>query len=280
MGEPEPVRLLQGLANELSETLKKEAVIVKKEESVEKSKEREERKEKERRERREREKKDEKRRDERSEKKEDRKDRDKHKYSDKEREKHREERRRKEKERESKPYRETEMRDKLDSSQKSKIKELAQKLRDESKPSSVMNGLPKIPKVPKPEPKPLKKTGPSFEDLMFGLDSSKAQPPIKSAPIKNKNRDLIATLMEDSPVSTKPATKLDKSNAKPRVLSTEDKASKINKQDGASSPIQKIEDKPKVSMASDPTTVEKKPAEKKDDKEKKEDEKKVLKRTS
>jgi len=294
--EPEPVRLLKGLANELSETLKKEAVIIKKEESVEKSKEREARREKERRERKERERRDEKKRDERGEKKEEKKDRDKHKYSDKEREKHREERRRKEKERErqkekerkelkekkreSKPYRETEMRDKLDSSQKTKIKELAQKLRDESKPSSIMTGLPKIPKIPKPEPKTLKKPGPSFEDLMFGLDSSKALPPIKPAPIKNKSRDLMAALMEDSPLPTKPTSKLDKSITKPRVLSTEDKSSKVDKQDGASSPIQKIEDKPKVSMSSDPMTVEKKTDENKDDKEKKEDEKKVLKRTS
>merc|ERR1711872_728933 len=55
--EPEPVKLLQGLAMELSETLKKEAVEVKKEETdskkaIEKAKEKEARREKERQERR------------------------------------------------------------------------------------------------------------------------------------------------------------------------------------------------------------------------------------
>merc|ERR1712012_118497 len=141
-----------------------------------------------------------------------------------EKDKQREERRRKEKERErqkekkreSKPYRETEMRDKLDSTEKLKIKELAQKLREDSKtkvgePTPSSASLPKIPKMAKSEEakKEVGKPGsgggagkkPSFEDLMFSLNSSSAQAPIKPAPIKNKSRDLIASLSEDSPVS-------------------------------------------------------------------------------
>ena len=315
--EPEPVKLLQGLAMELSETLKKEAVEVKKEETdskraVEKAKEKEARRERERQERREKEKREERRK---GEEKGERKDRDKHKHSsDKERDKQREERRRKEKEREkqkekerkekkreSKPYRETEMRDKLDSTEKLKIKELAQKLREDSKskkddfqptPSSVT--LPKIPKVAKVEEKESTKAsaggkkapGPSFEDLMFSLNSSSAQPPIKPAPIKNKSRDLIASLYEDSPVSKAAAKQRDdekKRNENKKLSSSSltngDKSGSFVKQNGTSSPLPKPEEpvvKPKIEQI----TPEKKGVEKKEEKVEKEEEKKAIKRTS
>merc|ERR1712130_915317 len=252
--EPEPVKLLQGLAMELSETLKKEAVEVKKEETdskkaIEKAKEKEERR--------------------KGEEKGDRKDRDKHKHSsssDKERDKQREERRRKEKERkekkrESKPYRETEMRGKLDSTEKLKIKELAQKLREDSKnkkedfqPTPSAGSLPKIPKVAKVDDAKKEKVKggakPSFEDLMFSLNSSSAQPPIKPAPIKIKSRDLIASLYEDSPVSKAAAKQREeekrknesKSKLSSSSLTNGEKPSSVAKENGASSPVPKTEE--------------------------------------
>jgi len=321
--EPEPVKLLQGLAMELSETLKKEAVEVKKEETdskkaVEKAKEKEARRERERQERREKEKREERRK---GEERGDRKDRDKHKHSsDKEREKQREERRRKEKEREkqkekerkekkreSKPYRETEMRDKLDSTEKLKIKELAQKLREDSKnkkedfqPTPSSASLPKIPKVAKADEAKKekikggagggggKKAGPSFEDLMFSLNSSSAQPPIKPAPIKNKSRDLIASLYEDSPVSKAAAKQREeekkrnemKSKLSSSSLTNGDKSSSVAKENGASSPVPKTETETAGKPISEVITPEKKTAEKKEEKVEKEEEKKAIKRTS
>ena len=307
--EPEPVKLLQGLAMELSETLKKEAVEVKKEENdSKKAKEKEARREKERQERREREKRDERRK---GDEKGDRKDKDKHRHSsDKEKDKQREERRRKEKERErqkekerkekkreSKPYRETEMRDKLDSTEKLKIKELAQKLREDSKtkmgePTPSSASLPKIPKMAKSEEakKEVGKPGsgggagkkPSFEDLMFSLNSSSAQAPIKPAPIKNKSRDLIASLSEDSPVSKAAAKQREEERKK---TENKNKTSSLSK-NGPSSPASKVEEQA-GKPSSDATMPEKKPVEKKEeriDKEEqkvdKEEEKKGAKRAS
>ena len=343
-----PVKLLEGLARELGETLSKEN---KEKESVKEKENRDSQKEKERaKEREARREKERKERRKEGERKEDRKDRDKERdkqrsssdkqksksdkdresyksksdkekdsnrsSSDKERDKQREERRRKEKERErlkekerkelkekkreSKPYRETEMRDGLDSAEKLRIRELAQKLRDESKskmdfkPASVAAGLAKIPKLPKPElvkkedPKSLKKSGPSFEDLMFQMDSSSAKPPIKAPPIKNKSRDLIASLCEDSPLTKpKPVSKIEKPESKNRpstdLMKTEDKSKLIGKSSGPSSPRAEPEDKTiKPLKLADITMLEtKKPevkVEKKEEKVKMEEDKKPLKR--
>merc|ERR1712098_373586 len=110
----------------------------------------------------------------------DRKHSDERRRREKEKERQRE-KERKEKKRESKPYRETELRDGVDSIEKQRIKELAQKMRDEAK------ALPKIPKIPKkeetpkekevsvaPKPKPSSTPGvkkPSFADLMSAMET-------------------------------------------------------------------------------------------------------------
>ena len=98
-------------------------------------------------------------------------------------------------------YRETEMSDGLDTVEKQCIKKLAQKLReelknekkDDFKPSLMAAGLGKIPKIPKLDERKKEEAGPSFEDLMFMMDAPSANTPIKALPIKNKNRDLIAS---------------------------------------------------------------------------------------
>ena len=269
--DAEPVKILQGLAMEVTETLKKEN---KEKESVKEKENRDSKKEKERAKereaRRERERKERRIEGNRREEKKDRdKDKEKHRSSsDRESDKLREEKRRKERERErqkekerrelkekkreSKPYRETEMRDGLDLAEKLKIRELAQKLRDESKSNmdfksvSLTAGLAKIPKLPKAEvvkredPKLPKKSGPSFEDLMFQMDSSSAQPPIKQPPIKNKSRDLMASLCEDSPV-IKPNTLLKTERTEKKLPS--DLITTEEKSNGPLSPVPKSNDK-------------------------------------
>merc|ERR1712062_282377 len=111
-------------------------------------------------------------------------------------------------------------------------------------PSSVT--LPKIPKVAKVEEEESTKAsaggkkapGPSFEDLMFSLNSSSAQPPIKPAPIKNKSRDLIASLSEDSPVSKAAAKQREEDRKK---TENKNKTSSLSK-NGPSSPASKVEE--------------------------------------
>jgi len=171
------------------------------------------------------------------------KDKDREKRRDHERRrKEREEKRRKEKEkererkeklrREPKPFKETEMRNGLDSKQKEKIKEVVQRLKDEDE--AKKNEPKSSPTVEKP--KPIKKDFPtvdkagksalSFDALMGGMDFKKT---IKAPPIKNKNKDLLASfsssnlLKKDSPKEEK---KLPNINDVFKMR-TEDKSSKI-----------------------------------------------------
>lgn len=294
--DDKPIKLLAGLANELSETLKKQVVDeIKKEDKdsksvAEKLKEKERRREK-----------------ERQRERDDRKDKDRHKDkykdkhrekdSDKERERRKDEERRrrekererqkekerKEKKRESKPYRETEMRDGLDSAEKQRIKELAQRMREENsnkkedfKPASSTAGLARIPKIPKKEEEkkevkdlPAKK-GATFEDLMFAMDTGTKS--VKAPPIKNKNKDLLESI--SSSMSAKPTPKSALENkSKPGTtkasdyllqMRTEDKTKAIVRSDSGS----------KLSKSEEKKPVQEKNQElKKDDK--KVDEKKV-----
>ena len=262
--DQKPISVLQGLANEVAETLKKEKDEVKKEDVKTTSKNKENRKEggssskdqdatktrtPEEEERRRREKEERRRRE-----------------KEKEREKRKKEER--EKKRESRPYKETEMRNDLDSGERAKIKLMAQRLKEESqakklgqetnKPSTAISSLPKIPKVPRKEGEE-KKSGtekkgeekksllppPSFEDLLGAMDG-KAKVAVKAPHIKNKNRDLLASFSSSPPSASqaKPlksrqevVTKLAEKSGKPTVsdfvkdmikpMRTEDKSLKI-----------------------------------------------------
>ena len=118
----------------------------------------------------------------------------------KEEERRREKDKKKEHERKSKSFSKTEIRDKLKSPQKERIKEIAKKMKEESKSSNSISSLAKIPKLSKSE-LDKKNSGPSFGDMMGGLDSLKSKP--KAAPIKNKNKDLMESL-DSSPLKPKP----------------------------------------------------------------------------
>jgi len=139
-------------------------------------------------------------------------------YKKREAQKQKEEERRKERERKaieekkSKSFSKTEMRDKLQSSDKDKIKEIAKKLKEESTKAapSIISHLGRIPKIKKPDSE--KKSASnvsSFGDLLGGLDTVKPKP--KAAPIKNKNKDLLETFTEMSPI--KPKSRSDKSSS-------------------------------------------------------------------
>jgi len=308
--DDQPIKLLQGLANELTETLKKEVVNeIKKEDKdikrnsdklKEKEKRRDDRKDKDRHKDKYKDKHREKDRDkERERRKEEerrRRDRDRERQKDKER---------KEKKRESKPYRETEMRDGLDSSEKQRIRELAQKMRAETqnkkedfKPVSTA-GFARIPKIPKKEEekkevkKVLAKKGPSFEDLIFAIDTTSSKT-VKAPPIKNKNKDLLESI--SSSMSAKPTPKSSSDNKIKSGLSkdektdyllqmrTEDKSKQIVRNDSGSN-LPKQEEK----NQDDKKSEEKKPQDKrfedtknseKKTEAKKEEEKKTLKRPS
>jgi len=132
---------------------------------------------------------------------------------DKEREKEKEERRRKERERErrkaqerkdkAKPYSRTELRNSLDSTDKERIKEVAKKLKEESgaTPSASLGRIPKLVK-PGAEKDEKKKNGASFGDLLGEMDVKKPKP--KAPPIKNKNKDLLDSINNPSPIKPKP----------------------------------------------------------------------------
>merc|ERR1712130_1028083 len=269
-----PVQLLAGMANELSESLKKEVVDeIKKEDKdsktlAEKLKEKERGKEKEKHREKERDKDKDRHKDKYKDKHRD-KDRDRERDKDRDRDRRRrekererqKEKERKEKKRESKPYRETEMRDGLDSSEKQRIKELDQKMREESsskkeeiKPASSTAGLARIPKIPKKEEtskevkdQPAKKVA-SFEDLMFAIDSTTKS--VKAPPIKNKNKDLLESISNSMSVKPTPKSSLDgkaksgSSKASDYLLQmrTEDKSKAIIRADSGSK-ITKVEEK-------------------------------------
>jgi len=245
--ESKPLLILQGMAEELAETLLKEK-------ELEKTKEKEKQKDKEN-------KKDKNREKDRDKDKNRDKDRDRSKHRSKEddrRRKEKEERRRKEKERErqkekermerkreSKPFKESELRNGLDSKEREKIKMVAQRMKDESlikkdvKPSTI-SSMAKIPKIPKKEEvkedKSKKSGSLSFEDLMGAMDAGKAsKSTIKAPPIKNKNKDLLASF-SSPPITGKSKAELPKPQTKPsdylkngyvKNMQTEDKTSKI-----------------------------------------------------
>ena len=217
------VNILAELSNELSETLKKEVQDeVKKETIVEekknKDKERSKDKVKERSKDSHKSKDRERDKDRHRDRDRDRKDRDKdrdrkHRDSDERRRREKERQREKEKKekkpRESKSFREAEVRDGLDSAQKQRIKDLAEKMRQEVKT------LPKIPKVPKTSDSSKEKAAPlprasggikkpSFTDLMNAMGTTSTKT-VKAAPIKNKNRLLLESL--ESSETSKPTAK-------------------------------------------------------------------------
>jgi len=128
---------------------------------------------------------------------------------DKEREKEREERKRKERERErrkaqerkdkAKPYSRSELRTSLDSADKELIKEVAKKFKEEAG-SSTTPSLGRIPKLAKPADKEEKKKA-SFGDMLGEIDTKKIK---KAPPFKNKNRDLLESITNPSPIKPKP----------------------------------------------------------------------------
>jgi len=149
---------------------------------------------------------------------------------DKEREKEREERRIKERERErrkaqerkdkAKPYSRTELRNSLDSSDKERIKEVAKKLKEESG-ASQSAGLGRIPKIVKPgtDKDDKKKIVSSFADMLGEIDVKKAKP--KAPPIKNKNKDLLDSITNPSPI--KPKAKFDSKSVDEKLRKDKDK---------------------------------------------------------
>ena len=263
--EPAPapggVSILEGLANELSETLKKEVkedeVKVEVKKSLDKGNEKSSSDRKRDKERREKDSKSrDKDRDRHRDKDRDRKHSDEKRRREKEKERQREKERRekKEKKRESKPYRETELRDGVDSIEKQRIKELAQKMREEAK------ALPKIPKISKKDdstkdkevsvaqkPKPSSTPGvkkPSFADLMSAMETPSAKT-VKEAPIKNKTKLLLESLSNDSASKTsnkpnKPSKKMDR-NEYLLGIKTEDKSKQIVKANSTENSQKKVE---------------------------------------
>merc|ERR1712106_1009517 len=149
---------------------------------------------------------------------------------DKEREKEREERRIKERGRErrkaqerkdkAKPYSRTELRNSLDSSDKERIKEVAKKLKEESG-ASQSAGLGRIPKIVKPgtDKDDKKKIVSSFADMLGEIDVKKAKP--KAPPIKNKNKDLLDSITNPSPI--KPKAKFDSKSVDEKLRKDKDK---------------------------------------------------------
>ena len=104
-------------------------------------------------------------------------------------------------EKKAKSYSKTEMRDKVDTPQKERIKDIARKLKEESKSPTNISSLGRIPKIAKTEERKISSNGPSFGDMMGGLDSVKTKP--KAPPIKNKNKDLLETFTNQSPIKPK-----------------------------------------------------------------------------
>jgi len=132
----------------------------------------------------------------------------------KEEERKKEKEKRKLDEKRSKAYSKTEIRDKLDSSGKEKIKETVKKLREEQeeKKSTLISSLGRIPKIPKPDSEKKVSNGPSFGDLLGGLDNVKPKP--KAAPIKNKTKDLLQSFTDQSPNKPKSRSEKDKEKVK------------------------------------------------------------------
>lgn len=237
--KPEPestggIRVLEGLANELSESLKKEVndEVSKDKKEKEKSENKEKRKEKSKDGIRDKDRDKERNKNRDRERDRDRERERKHgKESDRRKREKEREKERKEKKRESKPFRETEVRDGIDSAEKKRIRELAQKLKQEAT-SAKIQSLPKIPKISssdKSSSSSAKK--PSFDDLMSAMETQ-ATKVIKAAPIKNKNKDLLESLSSAaaSKPTNKPSQDSKKSVGRPDYMAgmrTEDKSKQI-----------------------------------------------------
>merc|ERR1712233_111234 len=69
-----------------------------------------------------------------------------------------------------------------------------------------------IPKIPKPDSEKKVSNGPSFGDLLGGLDNVKPKP--KAAPIKNKTKDLLQSFTDQSPNKPKSRSEKDKEKVK------------------------------------------------------------------
>lgn len=235
--DTKPIKLLQGMSEELSQTLKKEVPVVTKD----KSKEKDLRREKERsadkdKERSKKEK-------ERSRQKE--REREERRKQEREKERQREKERR---EKRSKPYSQTELKNDLDSSERDRIKMLAQKMKDEAKndgknkpavSSSLTAGLGKIPKIPKKIDETKKKEdfkkdkgGASFADLLGAMDS-KVKKPVKVASSKNKNKELLESLSSTN-LSKQPSKT--KTESKPVVPVSTSSTTNSSKKESSSSP--------------------------------------------
>merc|ERR1712073_200901 len=110
----------------------------------------------------------------------------------------------------------------MGSSVKEKIKETAKKMKEEVEAKSapsIISSLRRIPKISRADPEK-KNSGPSFGDMMGGLDTVKPKP--KAAPIKNKNKGLLEAFTDLSPI--KPKSKSDsKSSSSDKSRSDKDK---------------------------------------------------------
>jgi len=170
----------------------------------------------------------------------------------KEREREKEERRRKEREREkrkaqerkdkAKPYSRTELRTSLDSLDKERIKEVAKKMKEESGAlaSSSMGRIPKIVR-PGQDKDEKKKNGSSFGDMLGVLDVKKPKP--KAPPIKNKNKDLLDSITNPSPM--KPKQKMDPKVAEEKLRKEKERRNSFSK--NTESDKKPKPDKPQVS---------------------------------
>jgi len=163
-------------------------------------------------------------------------DKDKEKRS-REKDNEREERKRKEREREkrkmqerrdkAKPYSRSELRTSLDSTDKERIKEVAKKLKEESGNINSPSSIGRIPKISKPisESDDKKKNGTSFGDMLGELDTKKSKP--KAPPIKNKNKDLLESISNPSPLKSK--SKLDNKSSEDKSKREKERRNSVGK---------------------------------------------------
>merc|ERR1719509_172618 len=293
--DTKPIKLLMGMSEELSQTLKKEEDSKR---TKDKAKEKDSRKEQERS--LEKEKERARREKERSRQKE--REREERRKQERERERQKEKERR---EKRSKPYSQTELKDDLGSSERERIKMMAQKMKDEAKndtkgkptvSNNLTAGLGKIPKIPKKiepvsksddlkkkEDAKKDKSGASFADLLGAMDTNtKVKKPVKVASSKNKNKELLESLSSTnltkqpskSKTESKPVMPNTSSNSKKESSASPPRSSPPRKEENGSSKkdyerrdskdstkSEKKEDKEKPFKIEIPKKVEKRPSE-------------------
>jgi len=293
--DTKPIKLLMGMSEELSQTLKKEEDSKR---TKDKAKEKDSRKEQERS--LEKEKERARREKERSRQKE--REREERRKQERERERQKEKERR---EKRSKPYSQTELKDDLGSSERERIKMMAQKMKDEAKndtkgkptvSNNLTAGLGKIPKIPKKiepvsksddlkkkEDAKKDKSGASFADLLGAMDTNtKVKKPVKVASSKNKNKELLESLSSTnltkqpskSKTESKPVMPNSSSNSKKESSASPPRSSPPRKEENGSSKkdyerrdskdstkSEKKEDKEKPFKIEIPKKVEKRPSE-------------------